>query len=106
MPLRSSNAGDSIAPHATTTVGASTVRFVIVPSAWVTVASTPVARPSCVRILSAWQPTTTRPPPSEASCSQVFIAERLQPRWQPSRQCPQNSASSSGDALRQIGRWS
>ena len=41
MPLRSSSAGDSIEPQATTTVGASTVSAVVEPSACVTVASTP-----------------------------------------------------------------
>ena len=38
MPLRSSSAGDSIAPAATTTVGASTSSLVVDPSACVTVA--------------------------------------------------------------------
>ena len=86
MPLRSSSAGDSIEPQATTTVGASTVSAVVEPSAWVTVASTPLACPSSARIRSAWQPGTQRPPASEQSCSQVFIAERLQPCWQPIEQ--------------------
>ncbi len=56
------------------------------PSAWVTVPSTPTARPSSTRIRSTAQPTTAFAPASEASCSHVFIAERLQPCWQPPEQ--------------------
>ncbi len=83
MPLRISSAGDSIAPQATTTSEASTVSAHVEPSSFVTVHSTPTARPSSTRMRSAWQPTTARAPASEASCSHVFIAERLQPCWQP-----------------------
>jgi hypothetical protein len=56
------------------------------PSARVTAASTPVARPSSVSTRSARQPTTQLAPASEASWSHVFIAERLQPCWQPAGQ--------------------
>ena len=59
---------------------------VVEPSAWVTVASTPVAAPSSVRIRSAAQPTTALAPESDASWSHVFMAERLQPCWQPTVQ--------------------
>ena len=86
MPERSSSAGDSTEPQATTTVGASTVTAVVEPSACVTVASTPVARPSSTRMRSAWQPGSASAPASDASCSQVFIAERLHPCWQPNEQ--------------------
>jgi hypothetical protein len=86
MPERISNAGDSTDPQATTTVGASTVSAVVEPSAWVTVPATPVARPSSTVIRSTAHATTARAPESDASCSQVFIAERLQPCWQPIEQ--------------------
>ena len=87
MPLRSSSAGDSTEPHATTTHEASTVEAPwSCRPAWVTVASTPVARPSSVTMRSACAPTTARPPASEQSWSQVFIVERLQPCWQPTMQ--------------------
>ena len=61
--------GDSTEPHATTTVGASTVSAVCEPSARVIVASTPVARPSFTSTRSALHCTTQRAPASEASCS-------------------------------------
>ena len=83
MPERSSSAGDSIAPAATTTVGAWTVSAVVVPSSFVTVAATPLARPSLVRMRSARAPTTKRAPSSAASCRKVFIVDCLQPFWQP-----------------------
>ena len=86
MPERSSSAGDSTEPHATTTVGASTLSDVVDTSAWVTVRPRRSARPSSVVMRSTWQATTARAPESDASWSHVFIAERLQPCWQPIEQ--------------------
>ena len=106
MPLRSSSAGDSIEPQADDdgrgVHGQRRGRAVGVGHRRLDAGRAAVLEQD----RSAWQPDTTRAPASEASCSQVFIAERLQPCWQPSGQWPQNSGSSSSDALRQIGRCS
>jgi hypothetical protein len=54
MPERSSSAGVSSAPHATTTCGAFTVTRRVSPvSGFVYVAATPVARPSLLHTWSA-----------------------------------------------------
>ena len=83
MPDRSSSAGDSSEPQATTTRGAFTVTWALRPSGGCQTASTPAARPPSVETSVARVKVRKRAPCSCASASQVRSALCLLPDWSP-----------------------
>lgn len=105
MPLRSSTAGVSSAPAATTTVGARTVTRAVRPSPSTYVPSTPAARPSSTRTRSTRQFTTKRAPASAASCSHVFCVEFFAPLTSPKPIRPARSASYRSSFALRVMRW-
>ena len=104
MPLRSRSAGDSSDPHATTTVGARTVKLPwTFPSASMCTPSTPVAWPFSASTRCTRLRTYSSAPFSNASRSQVRSPEFFAPDWSPKPRWPALSGEYfSGSALRMI----